>query len=321
MNKKFISLFAEKLDAFIKQKQALGYTYEDSIRILHNFDKMCHKKFPDSKKLSKEICLNWAIRYDSESNNTFLNRLMPIREFSRYLIRCGEEAFILPTNLARKSPRFIPHIYTREEILKLWDVADKIQPVAHTLHSLILPLMLRMIYCCGLRPGEARKLRLKDVDLAKGSLYISESKGHKDRIVWMSDDLLDLCISYNLMASALRPNRELFFPSKTGEQYIKSWLEKSFRNIRRKAGVIGERGKEPRIYDFRHTFATHRLYQWMHEGKDLAAILPYLSTYMGHKQLSDTYYYIHFVPGMLESMAEINYSAFENLLPEVTDYE
>jgi hypothetical protein len=55
----------------------------------------------------------------------------------------------------------------------------------------------------------------------------------------------------------------------------------------------------------------------MNEGKDLTAMLPYLSAYMGHSQLSDTYYYIHLVPGMLESMSGIEFAGFEELLPEV----
>lgn len=55
----------------------------------------------------------------------------------------------------------------------------------------------------------------------------------------------------------------------------------------------------------------------MREGKDLNAMLPYLITYMGHAQLSDTYYYIHLVPGLLEGMSGFAFSPAEALLPEV----
>ena len=67
----------------------------------------------------------------------------------------------------------------------------------------------------------------------------------------------------------------------------------------------------------RLAFATHRLYRWMREGKDLNAMLPYLSAYMGHAQLSDTYYYIHLVPGLLEEMSGFAFSSAETFLPEV----
>jgi integrase len=56
---------------------------------------------------------------------------------------------------------------------------------------------------------------------------------------------------------------------------------------------------------------------WMREGKDLMAALPYLSAYMGHAHMSDTYYYIHLVPGQLEAMSGYDFSKYEALLPEV----
>lgn len=94
-------------------------------------------------------------------------------------------------------------------------------------------------------------------------------------------------------------------------------IEKTFRIVKVKAGIEISGEHSPILYDFRHTFATHRLYQWMHEGKDVTAMLPYLSAYMGHAQLSDTYYYIHLVPGLFEKMAGFDYSASNYLLPEV----
>ncbi len=103
--------------------------------------------------------------------------------------------------------------------------------------------------------------------------------------------------------------------------YGKVGLDKTFRLVKKKAGIATSGEHSPRLYDFRHTFATHRLYRWMKEGKDITAMLPYLSAYMGHAQLSDTHYYIHLVPGLFEKMAGFDYSISEKLLPEVEDYE
>ena len=46
-------------------------------------------------------------------------------------------------------------------------------------------------------------------------------------------------------------------------------------------------------------------------------MLPYLSAYMGHAQLSGTYYYIHLVPSLLEEMSGFAFSSAEVFLPEV----
>lgn len=253
-----------------------------------------------------------------EGNNTFRNRLMPVREFARYLNRLGEPAFVLPPDFAKKGTRYIPHIYSKEEIAALWDAFDHLKPrKGYPIRHYVIPTLVRLLYCCGLRPCEARKLRASDVNLEKGRLDIMESKGHKSRIVMMADDVADMCRRYDETVSRIMPGRELFFPNSDGEIYCKVAIEKTFRIVKAKAGIVASGDHSPRLYDFRHTFATHRLYQWMREGKDITAMLPYLSAYMGHAQLSDTHYYIHLVPGLFEQMSGFDYSASENLLPEV----
>ena len=318
MNYTFEGQFAERIYKFVEQKNAVGYQYVESSRILRDFDKFCTDMFPAEASLTKEIFLSWAVKKDTEGNNTLRNRLMPVREFARYLNRCGEDAYVLPPNFAKKGARHIPHIYSEKEIRAVWKVVDEIKPKKnYPIRHIVIPTFMRLLYCCGLRPCEARKIRVADVDLKKGRIDISESKGFKSRIVMMSDDVSQMCRDYNEQAENLMPGRELFFPNSDGKLYTKKWIEKTFSIVRKRAGLVKAGEHPPRLYDFRHTFATHRLYQWMNEGKDLTAMLPYLSAYMGHAQLSDTYYYIHLVPGIFEKMTGVDYSSLENLIPEV----
>ena len=244
---------------------------------------------------------------------------MPVRELARHFHRLGLEAYLIPPNLIKKPARYVPHIYTIEELRAFFDTLDQIPakknyPIRH----MIIPIYFRLIYCCGLRPIEARRLRVEHVDLLQGHITILESKGHKDRIVPLSDDILTLCRRYHGAVCTTMPERELFFPSSSGTMYTKKWVEKTFRIQWAKTGISQTGVNPPRIYDFRHTFATHRLYLWMKEGKDLTAYLPYLSAYLGHAQLSDTAYYIHLVPGIFESMTSFDFSKREDLLPEVS---
>lgn len=60
-------------------KNAVGFPYAESTRLLSEFDRFCLEQFPNEETLTKEICLAWAIRRDTEGNNTFRNRLMPVR--------------------------------------------------------------------------------------------------------------------------------------------------------------------------------------------------------------------------------------------------
>lgn len=322
MNRVFESCFSAHIQRFIEQKNALGFPYEGSTYILSHFDKFCLDQFPGESVLTKELFHTWAIRSETEGNNAFRNRLMPIREFAHYLNRIGESAYVLPPDFAQKGPRHTPHIYTETEISEFWSALDQVRPRGgFPIRHLVIPTIFKMIYCCGLRPVEARRLRVENIDLACGRINILESKGHKDRIVMMADDLTALCRQYHERACCFMPNRELFFPNSEGKIYTKAWLSTTFRSIWEKTDGFQSKVNPARVYDFRHTFATHRLYQWLREGKDLSAMLPYLSAYMGHAQLSDTYYYIHLVPEFFETAAGLNFSVYENLLPEVESDE
>ncbi|MEB3102870.1 tyrosine-type recombinase/integrase [Ferviditalea candida] len=318
MNRTFHSHFKEYIDGLIEQKHALGYPYMESKRILYNFDQFCIHHFPEEITFTKEIGLTWAQIRPNEKNNGFRNRLMPVRELARYMNRMEVVAYVIPIDLAKKGPRYVPHIFTRDELAAFFAVLDQIPykrsfPIRH----LVIPVIFRVIYCCGLRPSEARKLKVKDIDLETGKLTILESKGHKDRIVMLSDEVLELCKTYYENMRNHLPETEYFFPNSNGNLYMKWWMEKTFRQCWAKTGIRNVSGNSPRTYDFRHTFATNRLYQWLKEGKDLTACLPYLSAYLGHVQLSDTAYYIHLVPEFFPQMAEMDFGKFSCLIPEV----
>lgn len=267
MTQTFKSSFNVRLENFIKEKQASGYPYEDSQRILQRFDEFCLEIYPESTTLSKELVLAWAERKHTESPGGFRRRLQPVREFGRYLIRQGEDAYVIPVNLAPKDIRYTPHIFTKEELQCFFVRADELPcdkryPLLHYTVSAIF----RVIYCCGLRPGEARRLKTAEVDMINGVLHISESKGHKDRNVPLSSDVLELCRRYNTLAEAYMPNREFFFSYAPNLSCSKDWMKYSFRKIWAQTKNHNCRGNRPRTYDFRHTFATNRLILWMNEG-------------------------------------------------------
>lgn len=317
MNDVFNSKFAKRIAAFIEQKRLLGFPYTVGEYCLARFDRFCIEKFPNDIVLTKEIGLAWAVKRDTEQNNAFRNRLAPVREFAKYLIRNGEVAFVIPPHLVRRDARRVPYIFSETEIAAIWRILDEIEPCPKfPAKHLVIPAIIRLLYCCGLRPGEACKLNADDVDLEKGMIYIFESKGHKDRIVMLADDVCAYYQEYDKRVRCLMPEREWFFPM-GDKAYTSSGLDKAFRSIRAKINVGHSSQNLPVLYDFRHTYATHRLYRWLREGKDLTSMLPYLSAYMGHARISDTYYYIHLVPGQLQALSGLDFSKYAELLPEV----
>jgi integrase len=317
----FVSAFAERLTGFLDQKRALGYTYSN-VSDPRMFDRMCVECFPGETRLTAEICNTWATRRGSETAKTTASWSAFIREFARYLLRNGEHAHVLPHGTAGKSQRYIPHIYSHSELAVMWQAFGNVQPTkTYPVAHLALPVLVRILYCCGMRPGEALKLSVDDVDLRSGKIFIAESKGNRDRIIMLADDVLEMCRNFDGQIQAFFPSRNFFFAKNADDPYDYRRIGLVFRNIRNELHIECRSENPPRLYDLRHTFATHRLYQWMRDGKDLYAMMPYLSSYMGHSKLTETFYYVHLVPGMLEEMSGFSYGSVAELFPEVVDLD
>lgn len=76
-------------------------------------------------------------------------------------------------------------------------------------------VIFRLIYCCGLRISEARTLKQEDVELKNGRVRILEAKGHKNRFVYLADDLAELLQEYMaVMKTVYDCQSDWFFPSR-----------------------------------------------------------------------------------------------------------
>ena len=212
----------------------------------------------------------------------------------------------------------MPYLYTDFEISSFFDAVDKLP--SHKLspfREYVIPVIFRVLYACGLRPLEVRHLKVSELNLMDGSLYISDSKKNKDRIVAMSDDLLQLCNHYNDLIEERLPRRTFFFQNPNGGTYSAAWIQQQFFKCWKYAGISFGAEHRPRVYDWRHNFATQRIISWLNEGKNVANLLPYLSTYMGHESLQYTAHYIHLVPEHLTCSQLTEW----NCRLEVPDYE
>jgi integrase/recombinase XerD len=317
----FSSCYKRYLEGLVEQKRALGYPYLESERVLYTFDTFCREQFPNESVLTREIGQAWAVIRVGEKPSSFQNRMAPVRELARYINRLGLEAYVIPYDFGpRYARRYIPHIFTDTELKRFFAAADNmVENSRCRLRHLAVPVIFRLMYCCGLRPHEARLIQRQDFDLSAGELKVPESKGHKDRLVMVAPDVASLCRRYAEQAEIEFPDSVYFFPCQRtkGGCYAADWLRDVFDICWTASGIGGYTGNKPRPYDFRHTFATNRIYQWLHDGKSVESLLPYLSSYMGHSKFSHTAYYIHLVPQFFPHMAKMDFAKYEKLLPEV----
>jgi integrase len=304
----------------IEQKHALGFPYRSSEDYLRQFDLMCLKEFPNETVFTREIGQRWGTIRDTEKRVSFQDRMAPIRELAKYMLRLGVNAYIVePMAIPAAVKRSIPHIFTDSELSSFFAATDNLEYNERgKIRHLIVPVIFRLMYCCGLRPHEARLIKKENIDFLSKTLKIPESKGHKDRMVVMPNDVWPLVEKYLSLTQEKFSENEYLFPNwRVNSFFSHGWLNAMFWLCWNKSGIKGFSGNSPTPYCFRHTFATKRLYTWMKEGKDLEAYLPYLSAYMGHVHFSHTAYYIHLVPEFFPQMAQMDLSRYAELIPEV----
>lgn len=320
MNVVFSSHFKKNIESFVEQKHAAGFPYRSSTQSLIGFDSFCHKHYPRETQLTRELAMHWAERRPHEHLKTLANRIVAIRQLAKYLNRIGCTAYIIPSGIPGKIPRYVPHIFTEQELLAFFTATDQCPYRAVSpAHHLVVPVIFRVLYCCGLRSSEATGLKISDVDLDTGKIIIRKAKGNKDRTVMLSQDVLNLCRIYHEKVSLIFPKRIHFFPNHRGNQYGPGFLGLAFHECWNKTGISCVSGNPPRVHDFRHSFAVKRLNLWVQEGKDVQAYLPYLSMYLGHAGLSETDYYLHLVPEYFPMMTSQAEDQFAHLIPEPND--
>lgn len=315
----FVSGLATCVDSLLAVKHAIGLPYQTSEGHLRGFDAMCARDYPGQDVLTRPMAMAWAAGRPGEHVNAQLRRITPVRQLAKHMAGLGMEAYVIPPGIPGKQVRYRPHIFTHNQLRAIFDAADRIPatPSGGRRH-LIIPVMFRMIYCLGLRPGEARRLHRNGVDLAGGTVRIRESKGHADRLVYMSTDLHEYCRRYGAAIDAYHPDRMPFFPNRQGGLYNSSTIDCWFHELLEAAGtaVVAIPGSPPRPYDLRHAHVIETINRWARAGRDPEALVPYLSLHLGHANPEDTWYYFHLAADFYPDLRRLANTGIEPALPE-----
>lgn len=287
-------VFAELADAFIEFKQAQGYKYYSEAKIFSRFCRFSEKYHLKSPALTRELIVDWTSLREGEARKNRLHRISCVRQFGKYLKQLGYEVCVMPSQSRWDTGSFTPYIFTHEEIAKLFQAADHVRPIpqSRNIHK-ILPVVIRLLYGCGLRVSEAVGLRCRDVDLKNGILTIRETKNGRDRLIPLSKSLLGLCREYRNDVIPWATDEDFFFMAPDRTILSPNTVYGRFRRILWEGGIPYKgKGNGPRLHDLRHTFAVHTLQNWVKRGEDLTAMLPVLSEFMGHKSFGATSRYL-----------------------------
>lgn len=266
----------------------------------------------------------WSDIRDTEGKAHRSRRVTAIRQLTLYMQSQGMEAYI-PTRFYKKS-YYVAHVLSDEEILEFFKAADSYHPELNSVIFMRLSmeyrLLFRIIYCCGLRISEARNLKNADVNLSDGSIRIVQSKGRKDRIVYLAPDLLELCIEYgSLMDAVYHITSVWFFPARNPDRELSvCTIDLKFRQFWTKTSYAANCDQSPTVHSLRHSFVVKRMNLWMEGGIALNSMMPYLSKYLGHCSPDDTFYYYHQIDAAFKIVRGKD-SLSSKIIPEVSAYE
>jgi len=222
---------SEAITALVAEKRAVGYKYHAEQRVLARFEAFNRSEFPGLDTLSEASVQAWivAARRRGVTPATLQGLLAPVRELARWLGRRGVAAYLLPRS-ALPPARYVPHIYTDRELAALFTQTDHCRYCAEVpLRHLVMPVLFRTIYACGLRCSEARLLRVGDVDIDAGVLQIRNAKGGKDRQVPVCEALRARLAGYHAQVAGQPGRWEWFFPGRAGQPLTLGNVGHNFR--------------------------------------------------------------------------------------------
>lgn len=311
--------FKTYIQDFIELKQAVGYKYSTEAGHLKRFDTFTLEKYSSAKLLTKEIVMEWCTKKPYEKQENLCIRASIIRQFAIYIENFGVRAYVIPKNHFKFGERYVPYIYTDDELKRFFQETDKCHyccecPYRH----LTMPILFRMLYSCGLRVSEVRLLKVKDVDLNSGILTINHSKKDNSRLVPVTGELTKKCGLYSKQVHPYSDVERYYFPLIENKPMSIGNIYKNFRKFLWRAGIShGGRGFGPRVHDFRHSFCCHRLKKWSVEGKDLMTYLPILRTYLGHDSFKETAYYLRLTADVFPEITLKLEKLYTDLIPKL----
>jgi integrase len=292
----FESAFAPYIKGLIEQKHADGCIYTDGEMKLKRFDAFCKENFPQADRITHELATEWSSIRASESSAFRDCRVAALRQLSLYMLSLGIDAYV-PRNYSK---RYKPVLYipTREEMIAFFKEmgAWAVRLPKHQRFVDECKMMFLLYYCCGMRLSEARFLKKEHVDFDKGILTIFASKGHKDRLVYLPQDGMEVILGYSRRIEAIVPASPWMFPGENPSKPIShTCVETHFKRCWVRLPFSANTNKYPTPHCLRHAFVVERLNDWMLRDVETRHMLAYLSKYLGHKSPSETFYYYHIV--------------------------
>jgi integrase/recombinase XerD len=283
---------------YLALRNKLGHELAEAARLLPGF--VAWMQATGRSTVTITAALEWSQQPQvGPGSSVWARRISAVRGFARYLSGIDPATQVPPPGLLPAPRRWRPpFIYTAADLVALIDAAGRLTSPRR---AATYQTLFALLAVTGMRVGEAIRLDVGDLDSDQGVLLIRQSKFGKSRYVPLHLSTTAALRDYSARRSEYHPapgNASLFV-SLTGRRLIYPTVNDVFRQLRAETGIGVGAARPPRIHDMRHAFAVTTLLTWYRDGGDVAARLPWLSTYLGHRDPKSTYWYLSATPELL----------------------
>ena len=294
------------VDGYIAYKHSLDFKINIEGSTLKRFAAFT-EEVGFAGSLTLDIVYDWLNSFDSPSD-WYRSRLYEtVRTFSRYASVIDQNSSYLPKGTGACHGRTTPYILADREIAILMKELRGIYS-PDGLRALSAVAAIGLLRATGLRPSECIRLIDEDYNTKTQVITVRGTKFNKSRAVPLSDSAAENLEAFIEERGSLlrRPSPSLFVVTGGKSMNLRS-LEYAWMLVRDfllpNEGSTWPR-RPPRLYDIRHTHATRTLERWLDAGYDVDALMPYLSAYLGHVKVADTYWYLTGTCTLLEKTSE-----------------
>lgn len=293
-----MSALSDAAQDYLQLRRRLGHDLADAHRLLPRF--VAYLDAIAAPTVTIEAALVWAQQPEvPPGSNVWPNRMTVARGFARHMAGIDPRTEVPPLGLIPSRQRWRPpYIYSEEDVGALMACAQSMRwRLPAGTHSTVLGLLA----ATGMRVGEVLRLDRSDVNWSEGVLFVRESKFGKSRLVPVLESTLAALRGYACLRDELceQPATPSFFVSVRGTRLIYPVVQQVFSRLREETRVGAGSPSRPRVHDFRHSFAVRTLLMWYRAGENVEALLPLLSTYLGHRDPRATYWYLSAAPELL----------------------
>jgi integrase/recombinase XerD len=310
---KFGSFLGPLMRQHVEMMCSMGYRFRTQAQRFEGFDRFLQTRPDLTDQPLPVLVREWAAASPTLEHRWLGHQLG--RDLTKAWRRLDPnvEGTALDRDLRRQveQQRRRPYIYTPEEVRRVLDTARSIPSPRSPLRPLTAYTMLVLAYCAGLRVGEVIRLDLRDVHFDERVIEIRNTKFFKSRRLPLSVSALGALREYvdaRVRAGAPQNSTAPLFWRQNrhgGGRYARITVQTFLVNVLRRTGLKPPRGtRGPRIHDFRHAFVCHRMLEWYRDGVEPQSRLPYLATYLGHKDINSTLVYLTVTQELLQHAGE-----------------